>query len=100
MIARIWRTRFDESRLDALVAFANETSLAVLSAQPGNRGVQFLANGDEWLTITYWQDQAAIDALVESESYQAIVGEIMAAGFLVGDSETTTYEMHGAAPAL
>lgn len=100
MIARIWRTKFDTARLDELIAFANESSLPVLAAQPGNKGVQFMAKGDDWLTITYWADQAAIDALAGSDSYQAIVAKIIAAGFLVGDSETTTYEIHGAVPSL
>ena len=95
MLARIWRTRFVEDRLEDLVRFANEESLPVLSGRPGCGGVEFLRHGDEWLTITYWDDDAAIAAAERAADYAAIVDKIQAQGFLVGHSETTVHEVRG-----
>ena len=95
MLARIWRTRFREDRLDDLTRFANEISLPMLSARPGCHGVEFLSHGDEFLTITYWSDEAAIAATESDPGYVAIVAKIVAQGFLVGDSETTVFTVRG-----
>ena len=95
MIIRIWTTGFDPSRRDELDAFANDVSKPMLRRQPGNLGVIFAADGDEWLTITLWEDEPAIAGLDTSADYQDTVAKILAAGFLVGEQVTRTYDDHG-----
>jgi len=96
MIVRIWTTKFDPARLDELDAFANEISLPVLRRQPGNQGVLFGSDGDEWVTVTLWADAASIARLDEATDYQETVARILAAGFLRGEQVTRLYDDHGA----
>ena len=100
MIVRIWTTGFDPARLDELDAFANRISLPMLRRQPGNRGVLFAVDGDEWMTLTLWEDMASIARLDDSPDYRETVANILAADFLRGAQVTRTYDDHGGDIAL
>ncbi|MCP4329506.1 MAG: hypothetical protein GY791_13850 [Alphaproteobacteria bacterium] len=95
MIARIWTTQFDRDRLGELQSFANDISLPVLRRQAGNRGVMFACQGEEWITMTLWDDAESIAGLASSAEYQETVAGILAAGFLRGDQRTTVHEVYG-----
>ena len=100
MIVRIWTTKFDPARLDELDTFANRISRPVLRRQPGNQGVLFAADGDEWITLTLWKDAASVARLDHSTDYQETVAKILAAGFLKDEQITRTYDDHGGDIAL
>lgn len=95
MIARMWKTTFNEVDKDKLVEYANEVSLPVLSSWAGNHGVSFFSSGDEWITLTYWQDQASVDGLADDPEYARIVDGILALGLLGGDQVTTVWTYEG-----
>jgi heme-degrading monooxygenase HmoA len=95
MIMRIWRTGVDRARAAEYERFAMEESLPMFRAQPGFRGLLFGRNGGECIVTTLWEDHAAADALEGSARYRETVARIIAAGFLVGESEVERFEVHG-----
>ncbi|MCG8690623.1 MAG: hypothetical protein MI806_05395 [Minwuiales bacterium] len=97
MLVRIWRTSFDVSRKNKLVDYATGTSLPVLSSRPGNRGVIFYSDGDQWTTLTVWENRQAIDRLDDDPEYARIVDGIMALGVLGNDQDTAVFAYEGGA---
>lgn len=95
MIMRIWRTGVDETRAAEYEQFAAEVSLPMFQAQQGFLGLIFGRSGGSCIVTTLWVDDAAADALEESERYRETVARIMSAGFLIGDSSVDRFEVHG-----
>lgn len=100
MIARIWRTRFDLNEKAKLVAYAHEVSLPVLSTREGIVHVLFLTDRDEWITMTIWTDQAAIDLLEDDPDYSRIVDGINALGVLRGAASLEIFDYRGGTVSL
>ncbi|MFB9948905.1 hypothetical protein ACFFP0_08600 [Rhizobium puerariae] len=100
MIVRIWRTRFDPSEREKLVAYANDVSLPVLSSRDGVKAVLFYAKDDEWVTMTVWDSQAAIDRLGDDPEYQRIVAGILDLGVLREDQSVEIFEYEGGVSLL
>jgi heme-degrading monooxygenase HmoA len=95
MIMRIWRTQVDPSRAADYERFAAEQSLPMFRAQPGFQGLLFGRHDRDRVVMTLWDDDAAADALERSASYRDTVARITATGFLVGESSTERFEVHG-----
>ena len=82
MIGRLWKTRLRPGRGEAYERFAREISLPMFRQQEGFAGC-LMSRTPEWgFVYTFWRDQAAIDALDHSSSYQATVKRILQAGIL------------------
>lgn len=95
MIARLWKTTFDTSSKTRLIDYANQVSLPVLSSRPGNRGVFFFSHEDEWITLTLWDDQAALNTLAIDPEYAKIVDGLMDLNVLGTQQKTSVFEYHG-----
>jgi heme-degrading monooxygenase HmoA len=95
MVARIWRTRIDETRADDYRRFAEAKSLPMFREQPGFVGVLFAANLAERAVITLWRDIDSARRLDQSETYKRTVAEIEATGFLRGESSVEVLELEG-----
>lgn len=95
MLARIWYAAFNESDKEKLINYATETSLPVLSSRPGNCGVSFFSNEDEWITLTFWDDKDSIDKLADDPEYKQAVDGVLALGVLGGDRKTTIWNYEG-----
>ena len=94
MIGRIWRTGIAPGRAADYEAFARDVSLPMFRAQPGFAGVVMGRDGDAAWVLTLWEDQAAVDALAGSQSYQSTVARILAAGLLAGEQVTEAAKVH------
>lgn len=96
MLIRLWRTGVEEGRVDDLVRFAHDRSLPMFQSHEGCLGVLFAGGSDDgFLTVTLWPDADAITDLERSESYRAVVAEIMTSGLLAGEQTTQVLEVHG-----
>ena len=97
MLARVWKTAVDPQSVVEYERFARDESLPMFESQPGFRGALLLRDGDQCVVVTLWEDQAAIDALRDSATYQAAVEKIEATGFLRGTPTLEIFQVHGAA---
>jgi len=95
MIMRIWRTQVDTTRAAEYESFAAEQSLPMFRAHRGFSGLLFGRRGADCLVITLWEDEAAADALEDSPRYLDTVARISATGFLIGQSQTERFPLHG-----
>jgi hypothetical protein len=94
-IVRIWRTAIDPARADEYDDFARTRSLPMFRAQTGFTAVFFTSHATERAVITLWEDWESVDALSISASYEAIVHEIEAAGFLRGEQSVESFALDG-----
>ena len=95
MLVRTWQTTFVEDEKQRLVDYANRVSLPALSSRPGNQGVLFYSQRNQWTTVTLWNDQASIDRLSDDPEYERIVEGIMALGILGSEQTTLVHEYEG-----
>ncbi len=95
MIARLWRTHVDVDRLEDFQKFANEQSLPMFKKQPGFLGCQFWHNPEGSVTLSLWEDMAAIEALDHSETYQQTVKDIHASGLIRGEQSIEVFAVFG-----
>jgi heme-degrading monooxygenase HmoA len=93
LIARIWRTRIDETRADEYLEFARSRSLPMFRSQQGFVGVLFARQRAERAVISFWRDLASAHALDDSQIYEATVAEIEATGFIIGPSTIDVLEV-------
>ena len=91
MIVRIWRTRFDPTRLVELQEFADSISTPMFQSMPGCAGQIHANDGSTWITQTFWETPAAIAAAEASERYRETVAAIIDTGVLVGESTTEMF---------
>lgn len=96
MMVRLWRTGVDPQQAEAYNRFAAEQSLPMFQQQPGFRGVFFTHTNHDFVVITLWANQASVDSLQTSPTYQATVQAIMAAGFLTGEQSVEVFEVDSA----
>jgi len=96
MIPRIWRTQVDPARIAEYETFANTKSLSMFKQQRGFLGVVFM-HTPKGVTLSIWEDRAAVEALATSETYQATVRDILVSGLLKGEQTTGVFEMFGGA---
>jgi heme-degrading monooxygenase HmoA len=94
MIARLWKTGLKAGRSTAYEAFARDISLPMFRQQDGFLGCVMSRREDEGLVLTFWRDEAAVEALKRSPSYQATVERILAAGLLAGAQSTEVTDVH------
>ncbi len=92
-LARIWRTRIRPERAHDYETFARDVSLPMFSRQQGFRGVLMLGSGAVRSVLTLWDDEAAIAALAQSESYRQTVARIRGEGFLEGQQTVELLEV-------
>jgi heme-degrading monooxygenase HmoA len=93
LIVRIWRTEVDPARALEYREFARSRSLPMFRKQAGFRGVLFSAAGAARVVITLWDDAEAVAALDTSDTYAETVAEIVATGFLRGESTVEVLEV-------
>lgn len=96
MLQRVWRCTIDPNRAGEYEDFARRISMPMFRKQPGYRGCIMARRGQHCEVLTLWEDEAAIEALGMSDSYQATVAKIRTAGFLVEELGTTIMETHEA----
>jgi heme-degrading monooxygenase HmoA len=94
MLARIWRTKLDISRIADYEHFAIQRSFPMFKDQPGFLGVLFARQEADCAVITFWDQPAAIEALESSPVYLTTVAEINQTGFLVGDASVDILDIH------
>ena len=63
MIGRLWTTGLKPDRVESYDRFARDISLPMFRQQEGFMGCVMLRSANEGLVLTFWRDQAAIDAL-------------------------------------
>ena len=95
MIARIWRTGVEPTRVGEYERFAVEQSLPMFRQHRGCLGVLFGRASSNCAVITLWDDLEAIAALENSDSYLGTVARIMETGFLSGDQSVEVLDVHG-----
>ncbi len=95
MLVRIWKTQFDAAQKQKLLDYAHHVSLPVLSTREGARGVMFFSSGNQWTTMTLWDDQASIDKLDGDAEYQPIVAGIEALGVLGDEHSVDVFDYDG-----
>jgi heme-degrading monooxygenase HmoA len=96
MLARMWRTGVDPSRVGEYERFASSRSLPMFRAHRGCLEVLFLrSSADSAAVLTVWEDPDAIVELEASELYRETVAAILAAGFLTGPQTVEVYEITG-----
>lgn len=89
MIVRVWRARLNPTRLEAYRSFERERCLPMLRKQPGVLGVLFLRKSEAHaVSITFWEDNVALEALESSPSYRKTTRELAESG-LLADAPST-----------
>jgi len=91
---RVWRTQLDVGRLEEYDRFVEEQSKPMFRAQQGFQAVIYSRSGGEVAVLSFWDDQAALDALDVSPTYAHAVASIEATGFLRGESVLDVFEIH------
>lgn len=89
-----WRARVALARLDQYLRFVDEQSLPRFQRQQGFLGVICSRLGDDVAVLSFWRDEAAVDALDTSATSQHAVPTIGETGFLIGDSGLDVFEIH------
>ena len=91
MILRIWRTRFDPSRLGELQDFAESISMPMFDSLPGCVGQIHANDGSTWITQTLWESTEAISEAESSDRYRGTVAAILDLGVIVGEPTTEVF---------
>ncbi len=94
-LIRIWRTKVERGRAAEYERFARDSSLPMFRQQAGFLGVLFAGDGADRIVVSFWQDHEALEALAHSPTYAATVAEISRTSFLVGDSSSEVFPIHG-----
>lgn len=96
MLARVWRTGVDPSRVGEYEQFAVKRSLPMFRAHRGCLEVLFLRSSPSSAAVlTVWDSAEAIVELEASPLYRETVAAILAAGFLTGPQTVEVYEITG-----
>jgi heme-degrading monooxygenase HmoA len=94
VIGRLWKTGLRPGCGEAYERFAREISLPMFQEQKGFLGCIMSRTAQTGLVHTFWQDQAAVDALDRSPSYRATVERILKAGILAEPQSLEVAEVH------
>lgn len=95
MFIRTWKTSVHPDRVDDLETFAEKFSLPMFREQPGCLGVLFARDGAYKETVSFWEDQEAIERLATSPSYEETVRRIEETGMLQGEQTVTILPLYG-----
>ncbi len=87
MIVRVWSTAYAPGRIADFIAFAAERLQPFFRDQDGCLACFFTHDEQEWHTITFWRDTAAVNAVKDSAIYAAILKDLVASGLLVGSQQ-------------
>jgi heme-degrading monooxygenase HmoA len=94
VLARIWRTGVDATRLAEYGEFERNRSLPMFRQQSGFLGVLFLREAnDRAAALTLWRDEEAIQALEASPLYNLTVEALLATGLLRGEQTVEVFEV-------
>jgi len=96
MLQRVWRCTIDPDRASEYEDFARRISMPMFRRQRGYRGCIMARRDPHCEVLTLWDDEAAIQALDTSHSYNAAVAKIRIAGFVVEELGTTILAAHEA----
>ncbi len=97
MLTRLWTTEFDVDRRSELERFANEISRPMFEQMAGFLGYIYAVSDAIWLTQTFWESEADIEACEKSPVYLAVVDQLMSTGLVVGNQSTAIYQVAGSA---
>ncbi|WP_341896105.1 antibiotic biosynthesis monooxygenase [Ferrovibrio terrae] len=95
MIVRVWISGYDATRLDDFIDFARDRLEPFFRDQDGCLGCMFNYDAEQWRTVSYWRDMAAIDAVKTSPVYHEILEDLVASGMLAGSQSVRTMNVAG-----
>jgi quinol monooxygenase YgiN len=95
MIVRVWSTAYMPGRIADFIAFADLRLQPFFRGQDGCLACFFTHDEQEWRTITFWRDAAAVDAVKDSEVYRAILADLVASGLLIGTQQVKKMTLAG-----
>jgi len=85
MIVRVWSTGYAPGRIADFIAFADQRLQPFFRDQDGCLACFFTHDEQEWRTITFWRDAAAVNAVKDSPVYRTILADLVASDLLLGD---------------
>lgn len=94
-LARTWRAKIHEGRLDDYMAFLEERSYPMFKSLPGCLGVVFLRDGLAVTVVSVWEDAAAVDALETNRLYNDTVEELERREILASPDPATVHGCDG-----
>jgi heme-degrading monooxygenase HmoA len=94
MIVRVWRTKLNPVRLEAYRQFERAQCLTMLRKQPGLLGSLFLRDtAGQAVSLTFWEDGGAVEALESSPSYQKMTREMVEEALLAGEPSVEVWDV-------
>jgi hypothetical protein len=84
MIVRVWSTAYAPGRIAGFIAFGRDRLEPLFRGLDGCLACFFTYDDIEWRTITFWRDQASVDAVKDSPVYAAMLTDLVDSGLLVG----------------
>lgn len=94
MIVRVWRAGLDPARLEAFRQFEGAQCLPMLRRQPGFLGALFLREAaGQAVSLTFWEDGGAVEALESSPSYQKVTREMVEGKLLAGEPSVEVWDV-------
>jgi hypothetical protein len=88
MIVRVWSTAYAPGRIEDFIAFGRDRLEPLFHSFGGCCACFFTYDAMEWRTITFWRDQAALDAAKETPIYREMLTDLVGSGLLIGDQRT------------
>jgi len=95
MLIRIWRTRVDPAREEEYIRFTEEYSRPMFQQQPGCLTAVFFNRPPHFGALSYWTDDAALEAFLKSPIYRDTVRRLEETGLLTGRSKSEVFAVHG-----
>lgn len=95
MIVRVWSTAYAPDRIADFIAFADQRLQPFFRHQDGCLACFFTYDEQEWRTITFWRDVAAVGAVKDSAIYRAILSDLVDSGLLVGAQQVRKMNFAG-----
>jgi quinol monooxygenase YgiN len=95
MIVRVWSTGYVPGRIADFIAFGEQRLQPFFRSQDGCLACFFMHDGQEWRTITFWRDAAAVEAVKDAADYRAMLADLVATGLLLGDQRVRKFNYAG-----
>lgn len=95
MLLRSWRVKLHSGASERLEKFAREKSLPMFKSFEGCLQVYFCRQEDEFVTLTIWQDHAAMDRATSSLLYQSVVALLEVYDLFAAEPATEVFEVYG-----
>ena len=87
MIVRVWSTAYAPGRIGDFIAFGRDRLEPLFRGLDGCCACFFTYDAMEWRTITFWRDQAALEAAKEAPQYRDMLADLVGSGLLLGDQK-------------